>query len=572
MSNTGILLLTLYLLSGLSFIMLAWRVKTFKDNKVTKIFYYLTIIGAIWVFSNLIELASPTLSGTMFWAKLKYIGIVFLPVTWFLFSLEYTGKVKYVNKKTTILFSIIPVINLITQWSNQYHYLFYQSISITDIEGITYFTAKLGPMFWFNTIYSYIMISIGIVLIIYSLTSLHRFYWKPAVLIAIGVLTPLIGNLFYNMTSVITLDITPLLLTVAVLSLAYGIENFDFLGALIIGRKTVFDKIKDPILVLDKDKEIIDLNKSAENLLRKTSEEKDNFIGKDAKKLFNKTINIEKVMKSNKTKDKLCKINMENEIKHYQIQANSLKESQNKPIGWNLIIRDVTKREKNKEEKKFLYTLLRQDLNTKFQTIQGYLRLLEDIEIPEKYNDYIEKGLNTGKEADQILKLVKKLEEIEKTDWYEEKNIKNTLKQAKQDVKELAEKNNVKIKEKYPKNMEKIIGNYSLETLITGILKLRIKAPKVTKIKINVTNKEKNINLTIKDNGKKLPEETIKLYKGEHYTGETSGIGGVRYYTLKEIAKHNKVKINVKNQKNGTKFQILIKKANKISKNEKKKT
>lgn len=45
------------------------------------------------------------------------------------------------------------------------------------------------------------------------------------------------------------------------------------------------------------------------------------------------------------------------------------------------------------------------------------------------------------------------------------------------------------------------------------------------------------------------------------YTGKTTGIGGFRYYLIKEIAKNNKSKIKTTNSELGeTKFDITLKK------------
>ncbi|KXA89831.1 hypothetical protein AKJ61_02065 [candidate division MSBL1 archaeon SCGC-AAA259B11] len=79
---------------------------------------------------------------------------------------------------------------------------------------------------------------------------------------------------------------------------------------------------------------------------------------------------------------------------------------------------DYWKKQEKKAEvrKEFLNTLLRQDLRSKFQTIQGYLQLLDEVDLPDEHREYLRKAVKAGGEADEILELGRKLEEIGETE------------------------------------------------------------------------------------------------------------------------------------------------------------
>jgi len=224
---------------------------------------------------------------------------------------------------------------------------------------------------------------------------------------------------------------------------------------------------------------------------------------------------------------------------------------------------DITDRKEAQEKRDFLQTLLRQDLGSKYQTVQGYLQLLkEESELTEEQREYLEKSLSAGEKADEILSLAKELEKIEGTKWTEKKGIPKNLDSAINAVSDLTEEKGVEIEKDYPEKISKVKGDYSINTLLTQLLVTRIRLGKCDKIRIDAKEKENEILLKFEDDGKKLPQGIQEIFTGEVYTGKTTGFGGVRYYILREIIKHNGGKIETKNSEiGGTELDIRLQKA-----------
>ncbi len=226
------------------------------------------------------------------------------------------------------------------------------------------------------------------------------------------------------------------------------------------------------------------------------------------------------------------------------------------------ILRDVTDRMETEQRKDFLNTLLRQDLGSKYQTIQGYLKLLEEADLSEEYEKYLKKAIKSGREADEILGLAKKLDEIEETEWAAEKDIVTVLKHVIEDISDLVEREGVEIEENYPEEISKVEGDYSLNTLFKQTLMTRIQVGECKRMRINASDREEDILLKIEDDGKQLPEDVKNLFSGDVYTGKTTGVGGVRYYMLGEIATQNEAEIEVKDSElGGSRFNIYLQKA-----------
>lgn len=219
---------------------------------------------------------------------------------------------------------------------------------------------------------------------------------------------------------------------------------------------------------------------------------------------------------------------------------------------------------RSEQRKDFLNTLLRQDLSSKYRTIQGYLQLFEDIDdLSEEQEEYLEKAVNGGKEVGEILELAKKLEEIEEIERIDEKDIINVLKQVIDDNSKLIEKEGVEIEKKYPKSLGKVKGDHSLKLIFSQILITRIQTFNTDKVKIEAKKQENddNILIRIKDNGESLPKDLKNMFSGESYTGETTGVGGFRYHMIREIAEHNNAEIEVQDsEQDGSRFNIYLQK------------
>ncbi len=223
---------------------------------------------------------------------------------------------------------------------------------------------------------------------------------------------------------------------------------------------------------------------------------------------------------------------------------------------------EMKNRKKAEKRSDFLTTLLRQDLLTKLQIIQGYLQLLENSKLTEKQNEYLEKSLEKGKEADKILKMIKNLKEIEKKDWEGERGLSFILDEAVKQVLNLADRKKVRIKKGCPENVGKVKGYYPLKTLFSRIFETQIKFSDCEKIKISCKSKRKNLLIKIEDDGKKLSESSRELLSSKTYKGYTAGEGGLRYYIIKKIAEQTNCQIDIEDSAlGGNRFEIRVPKA-----------
>src|SRR5690606_34846612 len=129
-------------LISLAVAVLAWR-RRHVPGATPLLFMMLSI--SEWLLFYILEIGSTTLAGNLFWANIAYIGIVAAPVAWLFFSLEYTRPSRKITWRTAVPFLIEPAIILLTMWTDSFHHLFRQGITLDTSGPFAYLVIARGP-------------------------------------------------------------------------------------------------------------------------------------------------------------------------------------------------------------------------------------------------------------------------------------------------------------------------------------------------------------------------------------------------------------------------------------------
>lgn len=185
-----------------------------------------------------------------------YIGTCFLPVCLFLTSMVFT-KTKIKLKRVYAFFIIIPILSLIILWTNDYHHLFYQTYSVYLNETIS------GPYMIVHTLYSYGLLILSILNLIKFSIKNAGFFSQQSLLLIAGTIIPVVINILGTLNIIkMSIYLTPISFTIAIVCFALAIFKFKFLSIAPIALQRVVDRISDGYLVLNEDNKIIDFNKT----------------------------------------------------------------------------------------------------------------------------------------------------------------------------------------------------------------------------------------------------------------------------------------------------------------------
>src|ERR1051326_7516820 len=186
---------------------------------------------AEWSVGQILALGSAGFPIVIFWNNITLLGIVIVPAALFAFSLQYTGRTRWLSYSSIVLLAIEPLITLLIVWTDT---KFGLSVSSTILNRSTSFSAgngTYGSWFWINTLYSYLLALLAtlllgwFILVRLRLASLYR---GQVVGLLIAILVPWLGSAVtaFRWNPFPTLDLTPLALTITGVALAWTLFHY----------------------------------------------------------------------------------------------------------------------------------------------------------------------------------------------------------------------------------------------------------------------------------------------------------------------------------------------------------
>lgn len=319
---------------------------SWKREKSYISFCLLTV--AIYQFGYAFELLQATIEWIKFWIKVEYLGIVFLPLAWLIFALNFTGYRDKIKKFNIKLLFIMPVIILIMNYTNDYHHLFYVDLSI-NYDGI-FPIARIvkGPWYWINITYTYAIMFIGLAVFISAYFKSILIVRKQIILLIIAWVIPWVSDIIYMLKLVpFELDLCPLAFTIAGIISSYAILHYRLIKLTPIAIEKVFSNMSEGVIILDNQNNVVNFNHSARKIICQL-----NYIDDRDKKIEKLLIEYEEILNIlNRTNEEnLITIRNGDILKFYKLDVNSIYTNAGRIIGRILIFNDVTEIELNRKQ------------------------------------------------------------------------------------------------------------------------------------------------------------------------------------------------------------------------------
>jgi len=344
------------LLGGMISIISAFFLLRYKPTLNHRTGAVLFIGSAIWMFAVVFELTNAEVQTIIFWSKIEYIGIVIVPVTFFISTILYSGYGKWVTRKRVVLLSIIPFITLVLAFTNELHGLIWRNLIPITVNFGTTLVYEYGAWFWLFSTYSYILLIISYIIIIRALISSFRFFrWQAIIMISVLSIS-LLANILHilKLDFITNFDTTPIAFSISSLVLIFGITRLKLGDITPVAHKTITESMKDAVIVLDDRNRIIYLNNIGNNLFKnnKNSEELIghyiNEILPDCSDYFESNFNSSEIVSD-------ITLIKDEQKRNYNIQINPITYNAcEKPSGKVVIIRDITERKSAEEKIKYL--------------------------------------------------------------------------------------------------------------------------------------------------------------------------------------------------------------------------
>ena len=309
-----------------------------KSGKTCFALFILTTV--VYSFGYAAEIAHSTLPAMLFWLKVEYIGIAPLPALWIIVAVQYVGRSRWLTRSVLAALFFIPVVTLLLHFTNNYHHLFYRTVSISTNGPFPLISLTKGPWYWVHIAYINLSLLFGNILYLKMWFSSTPPYRRQIALILLGSLAPWVSFLIYLAgKSPWGLDLSPFGFAFIGPFFALGLFRYSLFNLAPIARDIVFEGMSDGVLVLDEQNRIMDFNASAQKIVQSLSI---NSIGHDAETILQDYPALLKQLSSNTYEQIESKIAQGEESHYYNFRFSPIMNRRNILIGKTVVINNIT--------------------------------------------------------------------------------------------------------------------------------------------------------------------------------------------------------------------------------------
>ncbi|MBN1785821.1 MAG: hypothetical protein JW825_02375 [Candidatus Methanofastidiosa archaeon] len=519
----------------------------------SRVFMVLLLALSQWSLCEFLHILYTGLGGILFWSKLSYIGIVMVPATWFIFSLYYSGRDKYVNTNNVLLLSVVPFITLVLVLTNGSHSLIWDNITLSQLGSIVYYVKDYGIWFYVNMIYSYILLSVSIYYIVDPFSTSFSLYKKQRTFLLIALLIPWVANILYLTIgpALYSIDITPLSFLMTSIVMLYSTFNLGFLDIVPIAQKNILENIMDIIIVLDNSNRVAYINEKAREFL--TGEDGD-IVGKELSGLMPGWTSTLEYLSGDINGREGIITEREGE-KYYSCAISNLHQRQC-VLGTLLIIRDVTSSIKyelriNKlnEHLSLINKILRHDISNNLTIASFSIEMMraENMEMKKRAMRSISRSIeliNRMKDLEMVISQGDQLKRYKVSEVVAEiiKNYPSVKFNVKGDC--------------------TILADDAISSVFDNIISNAVMHGRAERIDVEMGVEEDLGIIKIMDNGIGIPDDVkMNIFKDEFSYGENKGTG-IGLYIVKKVVERYGGDISVSdNSPKGSIFTLILRMA-----------
>lgn len=304
--------------------------------------YGLGVVAAFfYTFGYAFQLLSTTAEQMLFWIHVQYIGIPFGAFIWLIMILQFTGNERFLTKKTIALLSIGPIYTLTSHFTNEWHHLFYRSMTLDYSQGFPLIVLDRGPFFYVHIGYAYSYYLVGICLLFLMFVKSNRERKKQVFLMIIGSLLVFGFPLIHSIGVIkVPIDISPFGLIFSSLFYLWGIHQFNLLKLSPQAMNKVFESINDAVMIFNIDNTLKIYNQSANILFKQLPDKK--LIGNSASQVLAHFPPLLQLLEQKSQLDNVTVQSMQLGEKYYKVHFSFINGSNNKQVGKMLIFHDIT--------------------------------------------------------------------------------------------------------------------------------------------------------------------------------------------------------------------------------------
>lgn len=240
----------------------------------------LMVAMAVWSSAYALELASTSQATQLAWAPALYLGILFAPLAWYVFALQFTGRDAWLSRPALAVLGLLPLALYLLVVTDRWHHLVYRRVETIHDGQWLVLQLTYGPAGWANVMYAYAFLAAGAGVILGAFWVSPRIYQRQVAALLVSAAAPWLVNALYQLGLGPAVDLTPIGFTLTGLATVWAIRNAQLLDLAPVARGLVVESLADGVAVLDRQNRLTDANAALSRIVGPV------VIGESAAKAF----------------------------------------------------------------------------------------------------------------------------------------------------------------------------------------------------------------------------------------------------------------------------------------------
>lgn len=327
---------------------MAWYAMRHRDIPGAMPFAILQLSAALWSVANVFEGSRTDLPTILFFSNLAFIGISPIAPATLGIALQYTGKNLWLTRKKLIWLALIPAITILLSWTNTWHGLIRQNVTLKIAGRLTVLSSTPGPWYWVHTAYAYVLAFVSLWVLAAALRHCARPLRRQLFVLIAALLIILGGNIARHVGLLpLPSHISSTFFVPGGAVFMLGLFRFKLFDIAPVARDIIFENLTDSVIVLDAKNRIVDMNPSARKLFGRRTH---NAVGQSGRVLFGSRPELIDLYRD--VIEKRDEITIENGGAKYSfdLRISPLHDRRGRLTGRLIVLSDITSRKKVEEE------------------------------------------------------------------------------------------------------------------------------------------------------------------------------------------------------------------------------
>lgn len=342
--------------------------------------------GCWWTAFLFFQLDATTLAAKRLWVNLSWIGVVVVPVGWFWFAMEYTGRDRYVARPYLVALFLVPAITVVLALTDGRHDLLYSGSRLIEAGGRPVIEHTAGPWYWVITGYTYLLGVLGAVPL---LRLVHRdaFPFRgQSLAILVGILAPGAINALFLLGVIPAPGFDPTPVGFAISGVAYlgAIKRFRLFRASPApnraARRLVFERMHAGAVVVDDSDTVVDVNENAGDVLGGDPRD---VLGRPAPEVIP---GYDELPEDGPAPDHLT-VSHGGQTRFFDPTVTRINDHRGRPIGRVVTFHDIGEHRRQNQRLEVLNRVLRHNIRNETNLIAGYADVVENPDVGEVIKD-----------------------------------------------------------------------------------------------------------------------------------------------------------------------------------------